>query len=131
MVLPLAHLKPELVFLGSQTQNGRRSQTQRTKKKCRRVYVGYRGKCDGLWLCIQSTLKREEKPGSAGPTKLPLASLQFCERTCYVIPQEPVFSYLTIPKTNTTGSSQKMHTPNDKNKTKKKKVVNVNLLSEM
>lgn len=63
-------------------------------KKNRRVYEGYRGKYDGSCLCMQNTLKREEKPGLVGPSKLPLASLQFCERTC-VFPQEPVlFIYI-------------------------------------
>lgn len=76
---------------------GRRYKTKRIKKKVRRASVGCRGKCELSWLCVQNTLKREEKPGLAGPTKLPLASLQFCERTC-VIPQAPVSSILTIAK---------------------------------
>lgn len=72
-------------------------------------------------MCIQSTLKREEWPGLAGSSKLPLASLQFCERTCYVIPQESVFSYFTVAKNQYSQFTlSKIHALNEKNKQKNK-----------
>lgn len=46
----------------------------------------------------------------AGPPKLPLAFLQFCEKTSYVIPQEQVSSCLTFTKTNLAGGAQKSFT---------------------